>query len=900
MPRPVLRGRNAELAAVATLLRRAGDVRQGAVIRLRGEPGIGKSTMLQAVARQAAAAGFAVGFGKAEELDQISAGAPLLVALRSGSQPLVGAETFADLAPVHHQPVWLVDRIASLLADISVRSPVLIVIDDAQWADPVTRFALDTLPARLAEAPVVWLTASREVGPQPAGALDDVDRHDVELGPLTDAELDALARDYLGGPAEGLTHRRLHALGGNPFLAVQLLSGVAAARSAGAETDDIPPAFADAIDSRLRSLSDGTAELVELAAVWGRPLDLSDATELLAGRSIVAITAQRREAHGRGLLAEDRDHIAFAHDLIREAVYETVPAAVRRALHLRCARYLVASGRGVVAAAPHARAAARAGDHEVVEILRGAAAQTSLTMPSVAAPLIVEAFGLLDAEDPRRLEVGEQCAEVLIRAERGNDAVAVIDALLMETSDIEARARLQSLAAQGLWLMGQLGEIDRRIVEVQDHPAVSPQMQARLAAVEALVLTRAGTAAAATDAAEAALARGRALGDERTQLLAVKALAEAGTAEGRHGSARRHYRALRALGGTTYLAGEVLALQQLDRFEEAEELLARVHQLHDHSLPSLVFAQLLQDFKLGRFVEADAGAMTVIRLCDDMGTYVHKFEAWLIGSVVAVIRGDLALARERLRPAEKTRQADDAFRKAPTLLIKGRIAGAEGRFEDSVRILKPLMDSLAQSRSWWPRSPELLRVQAGIAIAAADDEFAWQTVERAGIAAERNPGVASFEGVALQVEGFVTGDAGTLRSAVKILRESPRSFLLAGALADYGAVLVDQGDRHTAVAALTEAWDLYAELGANFYLPGVERNLSRAGAFTGSGESLTRAEERVAQLVSEGHTNQSVASALGVSVHTVNTHLRAVFRKMGVRSRVQLANAMNAKAVGRN
>ncbi len=74
MARPVLRGRNAELAAVATLLRRAGDVRQGGVIRLRGEPGIGKSTMLQAVARQAAAAGFAFGFGKAEELDQISAG----------------------------------------------------------------------------------------------------------------------------------------------------------------------------------------------------------------------------------------------------------------------------------------------------------------------------------------------------------------------------------------------------------------------------------------------------------------------------------------------------------------------------------------------------------------------------------------------------------------------------------------------------------------------------------------------------------------------------------------------------------------------------------------------------------------------------------------------------------
>ncbi len=901
--RPVLRGRNGELSTVATLLRRAVDVRHGCVITVRGEPGIGKTTLLQSVAVQAAAASFAVGFGKAEELDQISAGAPLLVALRSGTKPLLDADTFAGLAPLHHQPVWLVDRIASVLAEIAATTPVLIVIDDAQWADPVTQFALDTLPARLADTPVVWLVAGRDLA---VGAVHDVERHDVVLGPLSDADLDALARDHLGGPAEGVTYRRLHGLGGNPFLAVQLLSGVAAARNAGAVTDDIPASFAAAIDARLRSLTAGTAELVELAAVWGRPLDLADAAALLGRRSIAAISTLRREAHVHGLLADDRDHVVFAHDLIREAAYDNVPAAIRRELHLRCAKHLVASGKGVVVAAPHARAGARYGDREVVDILRAAAAQTALTMPAAAAPLIVEAFGLLAIDDPQRMEIGEQCAEILIDAQRGNDAVAVIDALLTQTSDAESRARLQSLAAQALWLMGQLGEIDRRVVEVQARPTVSPRLQARLAAVEALVATRTGTAQAATEAAEAALARGRALGDERTQLLALQALAEADTAEGRHGSARRHYRALRALGGTTYLAGEVLALQQLDRFAEAEELLTRVREhhdgRHDQILPSLVFAQLLQDFKLGRFAEAEAGAMTVIRLCDEMGTYVHKFEAWLIGSVVAVIRGDLALARERLRPAEETGQADDAVRKPPTLMIKGRIAGAEGRFEDSVRILKPLMDSLTQSRSWWPRSPELLRVQAGIAVAAADDEFAWQTVERARIAAERNPGVASFEGVALQVEGFVAGDAGTLRSAVKILRESPRPFLLAGALADYGAVLVNQGDRHTAVAALTEAWDLYAELGANFYLPAVERNLNRAGAPTasGSGESLTKAEERVAQLVSEGYTNQSVASALGISIHTVNTHLRAVFRKMGVRSRVQLANAMNAKAVERN
>lgn len=887
----LLRGRDGELAAVASALRKAGDTGRGAVIYLCGEPGIGKTALVQAIATQAADDGFVVGSGKAEELHQIAAGAPLLVALRSGPTPLLDVETFAGLAPLHHQPLWLVDRIASVLADLSARAPVLIVIDDAQWADQVTRFALETLPGRLAASPIVWVIASREVSPAPADA-GDVDRHLLVLGPLSDADLDALATDYLGGPPEGLTQRRLHAVGGNPFLAVQLLSGVAAGGA-----DELPAPFAAAIDAQVRGLSAGAGELIELAAVWGRPLDLSDAAELLGESSVAVIAAWRREAHVRGLLAADRDDVVFAHDLIRDVIYQNVLAGRRRELHLRCAKYLVASGRGVVAAAPHASAGARFGDREVIEILRGAAAQTSNTMPATAASLIIEAFELLDPHDSRRLEIGEQCAEILIRAQRGNDAVAVIDSLLAQTSDSDGRAHLQSLAAQALWLTGQLVEIDRRLVAARALSALSPRLEARLAAVEALVLTRTGTARDAIAAAEAALARGRSLGDDRTQLLALQAMAEAGTAEGRHASARGHYHALRTLGGTAYLAGEILALQQLDRFAEAEELLARARHgaacSSDHGLPSLVFAQLLQDFKLGRLEQAETGALEVIRLCDETGTFVHKFEAWLIASIVAVIRGDLALARERLHSAEQTGLTDDAVRQPPMLLIKGRIAGAEGRFGDSVRILKPLMESLAQSRSWWPRNPELLRVQAAIAVAADDHEFAAQTVERAKLAAQRNPGVPSFDGVALHVEGFVARDAAILRNAVKVLRESPRSLLLAGALADYGALMVDLGDRQSAMTALSEAFDLFAAHGADFYLRNVERELSRADAPADARDSLTKAEQRVAQLVSEGYTNQSVALALGVSVHTVNTHLRAVFRKIGVRSRVQLANAMS-------
>ncbi|AQT79587.1 hypothetical protein B1R94_10335 [Mycolicibacterium litorale] len=165
MARYVLRGRDDESAAVAKVLRSAAEAGRGCVVCLRGEPGIGKSALLRSVTAQAAADGYAVGSGKAEELHRIAAGAPLLIALRSGPLPLLDAEAFAGLAPLHHQPLWLIDRIASLLEELARRTPVLIAIDDVQWADPVTRFALDTLPTRLSSCPIVWLVATRDLTP---------------------------------------------------------------------------------------------------------------------------------------------------------------------------------------------------------------------------------------------------------------------------------------------------------------------------------------------------------------------------------------------------------------------------------------------------------------------------------------------------------------------------------------------------------------------------------------------------------------------------------------------------------------------------------------------------------------------------------------------------------------
>ena len=113
----MLRGRDGELATVMTAVRSAASTGQGAMILITGEPGIGKSALLGVVTDHAARTGFVVGTGKADEIDQIAPGAPLLVALRSGPQPLLDSQSFASLASLYDRQLWLVERISAILED---------------------------------------------------------------------------------------------------------------------------------------------------------------------------------------------------------------------------------------------------------------------------------------------------------------------------------------------------------------------------------------------------------------------------------------------------------------------------------------------------------------------------------------------------------------------------------------------------------------------------------------------------------------------------------------------------------------------------------------------------------------------------------------------------------------
>jgi DNA-binding CsgD family transcriptional regulator len=913
MARSALRGRSDAMSRALTALDRAARTGQGALVVISGEPGIGKSAVLRAVVEQASRAGFKVGSGKAEQGDQIAPGAPLLVSLRSGPQPLLPGDTFAGLAPLYDKPLWLVDRISALLEELAVSTPVLIAIDDVQWADRLTRFALRVLPARLAGSPVVWAVTSRWVPSDPleeliAGTDDATTITRIELGPLTLNDIDAIASDLLGAEPSAQTRNLLGGVGGNPFWAVQVIAGLARRHERGQDMGDLHAELSVGVRARVGGLSGPAAALIRLAAVWSRALSLADAGHLLGSVSDAQVRMLAREGVDNGLLGIADGEVFFPHDLVREAVYADIPPGDRRALHRACARFIVGDGRSALAAATHFRACAVRDDEEAVLALEQAARESMVSMPDQAAELAQQAFALTTEAHPLWLLAGERTVEALVNVQRDGEALDVADRLLAVAGEPEIIARIELHACRALWVAGDCVQMERRASGALAQDGISEVLRARLSAAHALAASRTQSAAHAEAMAHVAVAEGNRLGDNYSQRLAVVALIEAVRSEGRHRLALAHFTDLRRLSGTAYEAEEIRTLQHLDRYDDAEAMLAKVREAQadaDSQLPSMLHAQMWQDHNLARLDAAEAGARTLLRLADETGNYGFRLNARMVLAAVATYRGEIAKATALLAPVED----DDS---GPRLrLMQGWLKASTGEYGASLSILGPLLDGIEEFRDPWPWSPPWMRILARIGLDGGDREFAQKAAHIADLVAQRNPGVPTLDGTALHIHGLLTDDPGLLADAVRVLRESPRRLLLADALKDLGSTMLVQHRSDEGVHALVEAAEIYQRVGAvsgsravakllrSHGIRGVRINSPEPRPATGWA-ALTPTELRVVDLISAGHSNRSAAAELGVSPNTVNTHLRAVFRKLDVKSRVQLTNAYREHAAERD
>ncbi|MEV0448969.1 AAA family ATPase [Streptomyces sp. NPDC050600] len=895
LSRPGIRGREAELERLRALVGAVRDGEGGAVALLLGEPGIGKSVLLRETLAIARAHGFVISHGRAEELHELAPLASLASGLLHGDPPLLAGTDFADLAGHHDQRIWLVERLAQLIEERAAGTPVLIAVDDVPWADPLSRFALSVLPARLLSSPVLWLLTGREdpelygQGPRPTT---------LPLRPLSDTALAELAHDVLGGDVPARVGELLDGAGGNPFLAAEMLAGIAAS---GADGPEPPERLVLGVRGRLADLRPDTLHFLRIGSVLGRAFTLADAAAL-CGRPASGLSAEVDEAIDAALLHDDGERLLFRHDLLRQAVYADLAPSVRRALHREAASRLVAAGRSSVDAVPHLLKSAEPGDMEAIGLLGTAVTEVMAVMPDLAADLAVRALELVPPRAPAAYDVGERAIVALTRAGRYTRARDAGDALLARQPPLDVFARLQSVLGDTLWHLDDVHELTRRLTAAL-AAVTDPVIRARLTARLALARSRGSDLGAARETGERALAEAERAGDREARVLALWGLGEIALNAGDCAAAVEHHTVLGVF-DSAFLPEEAVARIHGDDFDTVRRLLRTAGDPPPRPA-MLIWAQGTLNMGLGRLDDADADFVTAERLEADLHVPGNLVNIRVNRGLLAMLRGDREAAREHLDVVRATvADRPNTGNHAAHQYFEAVVADADGDHAAAAELVRSVQRDHPFLR-WRLLRPHVVQA-VGIALRGGDRNLAEDLAAQAAEHATRNPTVPTAQGTAAHAAGLVNADHGLLERSVRILLAGPRPLPLAAASADLGHALLAAGDR-AATPALTRAHDIYAQAGADAEADRIRADLepatSRSGRRTGNlgprpvqgWGALTASERKVALLIAAGHTNRSAAEALLVSPHTVGTHLASIFRKLAVRSRVHLARVVLAE-----
>jgi DNA-binding CsgD family transcriptional regulator len=886
------------------------------VLLVEGESGMGKSRLLEDAVEAAAGRGFMLAQDAADEPSRLAPLMPLMRALGESVNMLrTGEETIpADVADLR---LWLLRRLQARLEERASRGRLLIALDDLQWADPTTFLALRTLTSELASYPLVWIL-SRTIGDGDVGGLYDVLERDgatrITLEALDDHAVAEIVADVLGASPEPDLLTLASGAGGNPFLLVALLRGLKDEGTveiiggrARLTARRLPRRVQEVVLRRLGALSPFTRNLLQVAAVLGRSFSLDDLGEMLGedpGRLLPALD----EAEAAEVLAPAGDMRTFRQDLLWRAVTETVTPPVRQALHRQAAEILLKRGGSAIPAAAHLMRYARREDAQALAGLDRAAQEVLPSSPLTAADIAVRALELTGSLDPARFTRTVTAIFALTTAGRLTEAAGLARTALSQTVLPDQTAHLRTALANTLLLAGQATEAVTEAEKALDEPALTGELRG-FAEQTLFVGMLANHDRRGRKRAEAVVAAA----EHHSSSALVGAHMVLTTiiwGEGRAVEAIGHIReAVRVAVGepiqATYVCPRlhlVNLLTDLRRLEEAEtalrtadEEIAAFGETAHAAIPAFMRARLR--LVQGRLDDAAAEAEAGLAMADEMGMHGFDLLGLAVLALVAVRRGDMDTAARHVE-RYKSRYGRGARygRRWGNWAVALVVGAKDGPRTALGELPAPLTDPLEQSRLLMTEplaAPWLVRT----ALAAADPGIAEAVAATAERLADGNPVFSSLAASAAQARGLLRGDPEALARAAAV-HVAPWD--RASAAEDLGVLLAARGSgRKAAVRSLDQALDGYQRTGALGDAARVRARLRRLGVrrrhwsqaerpVAGWG-SLTDTERKVAELVGRGLTNSQVATRMFVSPHTVKFHLRQIFRKLGIGSRVELA-----------
>jgi len=903
-------GRAVECRAVLHLLETVREERRSQVLVIRGEPGIGKTSLTQFACRQATGMLVLSVTGTPTETDLPFAGLhallqPLLEFLPGmpeGQQAaLKAALALAPGAPENRFATYAATF--GLITTASARQPLLICADDLHWLDVPTVEALSFTARRLQADPVGLIMAER------SGARTSLDVRPFHVLNLAGLIVGDVARllDEAGTPAIAPVAEQLaRQTGGNPLALREVAAQLSSAQRSGAAPVPEPlPAGLTAEElfaERVRALGDAArvgllvaaAEpaadlrvLLRAAAELGEPDDLFD------------------QAEKAGLIRVEDARVQFRHPLIPSTVFALTTDAERRAAH-RAVAGALDGPEDADRRAWHLAHAATGRDEEAAHALEAAAANARRRGGyAAAAAALARAAALTEEAEPRaaRLRGAAENARVAGQVEA---AMRYLEVALDLAVDTRLRAELFHTLGRIHLFHGQVRQAVTMLAQGSELLDRHDPIEATsLLAESAFAALLAGRVLESLDMARRACDRVPPPGssaDLISQLILGTALFHL-TPTSESSRVLDNAAAIAESNLETvdpeYAVFAALALLWTGQVERAEALLRHVEDEARRSvalglLPCVLYGWSYVRARTGRFGLASAQAAEAVEIADETGEHLWRYFNGGCLAYIAAMRGREEECLESLAAVTETARRLEIEYPATIQDSLGLLALSLGRYQEAIDQLEPV--NRAGLRETGPimlgRPTAFDLVEAYL---RAGRPLAPDLAEQVD-AVSRQVEFPALAALAMRCRGLdAAEDYDELFAAAYRMHDAaPNALARARTALCYGERLRRSGRRVEARRHLRAAFDAFTRMDAGVWTSRAKQELRAAGervvpAAEGLVAQLTPQELQIAMSVAGGLSNRETARKLFLSEKTVEFHLSRIYRKIGVRSRTELA-----------